>query len=410
MIYKASTIKAILRSKLPSKKKRILLALSLIRKQNSPHRKLPRHMFRRNRGFAIDEMARLPDGLFRRMFRVDRPTFTELVQQLSPLIEKDETYAINAAGTPITATTRVAVTLRWLAGGSSLDLCFAWGISRSTFYSKRGVIWPTIEAIDSLLQIGLPINDNAALSELATAFGIHSHGNMNGAIMAIDGLAVKTRCPYKWEVNNRRDYRNRKGGFGIVVLAGCDVRGKFMFAITNHAGSTNDIIAWEDSTLYHAIKDGRLPKEFFIIGDEAFTNTNQVLSPWPGRGLGPYKDAFNFWLSHSRQCIERAFGMLTQRWGIFWRRFHFAQSKWALVTQVCMKLHNLCIDKNVPVPRMRFHEDFAVNDEWVVIPNEQPDDHILRGHATGDRRRLITEDFERRGVVRPPHARSNSRA
>ena len=75
-----------------------------------------------------------------------------------------------------------------------------------------------------------------------------------------------------------------------------------------------------------------------------------------------------------------------------------------------MKLHNLCIDKNVPVPRMHFHEDFAVNDEWVVIPNEQPDDHILRGHATGDRRRLITEDFERRGVVRPPHARSNSRA
>jgi len=139
-------------------------------------------MFKRNRGFAIDEMARLPDGIFRRMFRVDRPTFTELVQQLSPLIEKDETYAINATGQPITATTRVAVTLRWLAGGSSLDLCFAWGISRSTFYSERGVIWPTIEAIDSLLQIGLPINDNAALSELATAFGIHSNGNMNGAI------------------------------------------------------------------------------------------------------------------------------------------------------------------------------------------------------------------------------------
>ena len=88
MVYKASTIKAILRSKLPSKKKRILLTLSLIRKQNAPHRRLPRHMFRRNRGFAIDEMARLPDGIFRRMFRVDRPTFTELVQQLSTCLKK----------------------------------------------------------------------------------------------------------------------------------------------------------------------------------------------------------------------------------------------------------------------------------------------------------------------------------
>jgi hypothetical protein len=58
------------------------------------------------------------------------------LRQLSPFIQKSETYAINAAGQPITATTRVAVTLRWLAGGSSLGLCFAWGISRSAFYKS----------------------------------------------------------------------------------------------------------------------------------------------------------------------------------------------------------------------------------------------------------------------------------
>ena len=162
---------------------------------------------------------------------------------------------------------------------------------------------------------------------------------MNGCILAIDGLAVKTRCPYKWEVTNRKDFRNRKGGFGIVVLAGSDIRGKFHFANTNHAGSTNDIIAWEESALYEAIKNGRIPAQFFIIGDEAFTNINQVLSPWSGRGIGAYKDAFNYWLSHSRQCIERSFGMLTQRWGIFWRKFMFSQSKWALVTQVLSLIH-----------------------------------------------------------------------
>ena len=64
-----------------------------------------------------------------------------------------------------------------------------------------------------------------------------------------------------------------------------------------------------------------------------------------------------------------------------------------------MKLHNLCIDKNVPMPGMRFHEDFARNDEWVVVPNEHDDDHNLRGRPIGDRRRLITDDFERRGVL-----------
>jgi hypothetical protein len=222
MIYKASTIKNILHSKLSPSKRRALIAELLttpIKEVRQTHRRRPRHSQLRNRGFAIHEMERLEDSLFRRMFRLDRETFFDIVRQISPIIQRDETYAINASGQPITAVTRLAVTLRWLAGGSSLDLCFAWGISRASFYSERGVLWTTIDALDSILQIGLPINDNAALEELARGFSIHSHGNMNGCILAIDGLAVKTRCPYKWEVTNRKDFRNRKGGFGIVVLA-----------------------------------------------------------------------------------------------------------------------------------------------------------------------------------------------
>jgi hypothetical protein len=86
-----------------------------------------------------------------------------------------------------------------------------------------------------------------------------------------------------------------------------------------------------------------LPEKYFLIGDEAFTCSDQMLSPWPGkwfelcvvinlfffthqlffkgRGIDRYKDAFNYWLSHSRQAVKRSFGILTQRWGIFWRPF-----------------------------------------------------------------------------------------
>jgi hypothetical protein len=68
---------------------------------------------------------------------------------------------------------------------------------------------------------------------------------MNGAILAIDGLAVKTRSPYKWEVKNRRDYRNRKGGFGIVVLAGSAVRGSSCSLSPIKPGVRMTIIAWD---------------------------------------------------------------------------------------------------------------------------------------------------------------------
>jgi len=62
------------------------------------------------------------------------------------------------------------------------------------------------------------------------------------------------------------------------------VNAKFVCASCKHSGSTNDIIAWGDSNLYQMLEiDGLLPDDFFFIGDEAFTNTQQFLSPWPGK-------------------------------------------------------------------------------------------------------------------------------
>ena len=127
-------------------------------------------------------------------------------------------------------------------------------------------------------------------------------------MLAIDGLAVRTRQPFKTEVKNIKSWCCRKGGWALIVMAGCDASGKFVMAIANNSGSTNDNIAWEMSGLYKAIEAGLLhPRCYFIIGDEAFSNTNELLSPWPGRGLGKYKDSFNYHLSHSRQVIEKGF-------------------------------------------------------------------------------------------------------
>ena len=139
--------------------------------------------------------------------------------------------------------------------------------------------------------------------------------------MAIDGLAVRVRQPYKSEVSNTKAWTCRKGGFALIVMAGSDVNGRFHMATAKHSGtfnlcvlhvlavfiytllsltgSTNDCPRWEMSALSNAISEGKLPSKYFIIGDEAFSCTNQLLSPYPGRGIGKYKDSFNYWLSHS---------------------------------------------------------------------------------------------------------------
>jgi hypothetical protein len=45
----------------------------------------------------------------------------------------------------------------------------------------------------------------------------------------------------------------------------------------------------------------------------------------------------------------------------------------------------------------------------MVLDNAQDDDVFLRGRASGDRQRLITNKLETLGVVRPIHAECSSR-
>ncbi len=145
----------------------------------------------RNRGYALQEMDHLDPRTFKRIFRVNRATFDELLELVAPLIlHCDAQKAVNSSGTPIHLKTRLAVTLRWLAGGSYVDLCFAFGIGVSSFYSDRGVIWPTIEALDEVFQMGLPINDPVCLEQLSRGFYDHSGGILDGCVIAMDGLAV----------------------------------------------------------------------------------------------------------------------------------------------------------------------------------------------------------------------------
>lgn len=157
--------------------------------------------------------------------------------------------------------------------------------------------------MDKTLVIGFPLNDADKLKEIAQEFSFFSKGHMTGCVLAIDGLVIKTRVPYTSEVENINAYHNRHDCFGLVVLAGCDSNLKFNLFSCCSSGSTNDSLAWEMCTLKRVLDEKLLPKKYYFIGDEAFACGPQMLSPWPGRGIGEWKDSFNYHLSSMRQCI-----------------------------------------------------------------------------------------------------------
>jgi hypothetical protein len=178
-------------------------------------------------------------------------------------------------------------------------------------------------------------------------------------------------------------------------------------------------LAWPLTRFYNdVIYTHLLPPQYYIVCDEAVECNEEVLVPFGGRNLGEWKDSFNYHLSSMRQCIERAFGILVQRWGILWRELTCAHSRWPLVVAVCAKLHNLCTDfrLNPPiataVPVMPEDADDA--DLAMTFLNEYnvENDGPRPRNADGDslRRLRITQYLKNQGLVRPPHCRHNTKA
>jgi hypothetical protein len=159
----------------------------------------------RNRGYAIAEMDFLDEKDFTRMFRMDRDDFGELmllVKDKIDVLPRGRINAINSSGSFIEPRTKLAVALRWLAGGSVHDIAFAFGVSKKSFYTPNGVLWKTIEAINSSFTISMHLSNEDTLANLEKGFADYSFNRLRGCVLAIDGWVVKCRAPYKSEVDN----------------------------------------------------------------------------------------------------------------------------------------------------------------------------------------------------------------
>lgn len=192
----------------------------------------------RDRETVQQEIDQLPHNVFKQMFRIDRTTFEEILRKIEPFVEAPTNESMSrrqvsgCRGSLISTRMKLYCALRFLAGGSYLDICFGFKVGFGSFFadSKYGIVWPILEAIDKAYQIYLDMDNQEEMQKLAEEFAAidrNSADVFNGVVMAVDGWVLETRQPYKGEVRNVMSYRNRKGVWGCVVLAGCDARTKF---------------------------------------------------------------------------------------------------------------------------------------------------------------------------------------
>lgn len=88
----------------------------------------------------------------------------------------------------------------------------------------------------------------------------------------------------------------------------CDASYTVIAACCNTPGSTNDRQAYTEAKFDELVES--LPGKYFVVGDSAYGPTNKMLVPYPGCNLDADQDAFNYFHSQGRMCIEQTFGIM----------------------------------------------------------------------------------------------------
>ncbi|KAJ1457800.1 hypothetical protein M885DRAFT_514888, partial [Pelagophyceae sp. CCMP2097] len=178
---------------------------------------------------------------FRTTYRVSHKLFCKILEDLRPELETlDERQARNAPTGAIAAEVRLAVALRWLAGGNVNDIYRLHHISKSEMYKS---LWRVVDAINAKYTFSFPKDDDIeALQDLERGFRAKSTNQIfEGCVGAVDGLLVKIRQPWFWEDRNlRRFFCARKNMFCLNVQAVCDAARRFTFADIHMPGSSAD--------------------------------------------------------------------------------------------------------------------------------------------------------------------------
>ena len=352
-----------------------------------------------------------------RRYKVSPRTFDLIANKIRHIVEAEnisQSKRGNNGEPPILAELQLSICLRYLAGSHFLDLEDMHGVSTASVYNSIHRVAAAI-CKEYGHVINLPLDDIDELKKIAQEFESVSDGALVGCIGAVDGIALSVeKLDPNEEVENPMDYWNFKvQGFGVVYQVVCDAKYRVRYFSNTCTGSTNDALAWECASVYRKIKDEGLPDIFYMIGDDAYKGGGDVVTPYPGANLSHDKDAFNFYHSSSRMCIEQTFGIWKERWGVFHRPSPLRLHNFKDIVEASFILHNMVIDdpeasRINQVFRGNYEEfsDVQPGDRLEVILNDTMSAQELSDlpDNASRKRDILCKHMHEIGLFRPAHS------
>jgi hypothetical protein len=181
--------------------------------------------------------------------------------------------------------------------------------------------------------------------------------NFPNVIGAIDGKHIRIKQP----CDSGSTFFNYKKLFSVVLMAWVDADYKFIFVDIGSYGSSSDATIFRISNIGKKLKNGELniqiasplpndvdgtPMPFVVAGDEAFGLSKYVLRLFPRRTLSIQKKVFNDRHTRARRMGECAFGILANKWRIFYLPIDVGVEFCVSIVKACCVLHNYVQQKD----------------------------------------------------------------
>jgi hypothetical protein len=178
-------------------------------------------------------------GTLMRRLRMRKHSFDKLVVLLAKDLVVDA-VAAHKRGGAIIPEICLYCTLRYLAGGSYLDISDIAGISQSSLYR---VIWKTITAIAKCipLRLNFPKTKEEVAAAIAGFASVSTDQAVYNCVGVVDGYLMRIKVPSKKEVKNVRSFfSGHYQCYGINIQAAADHQSHFIHLSFAAPGVTGD--------------------------------------------------------------------------------------------------------------------------------------------------------------------------
>ena len=260
-----------------------------------------------------------------------------------------------------------------------------------------------VDAVNSCEELKIVFPDSQKeINKLRNGFQAKStHGLIRRCVGCIDGLLIEIKRPSKKECGNAPNlyYSEHYCCYGLNIQAVCDASMRFIFFSVAAPGRSSDQAALEKTSLHTIIS--QLPLGLYIIGDAAYTVSDQMLVPFKGSSRQhPSKGAYNYYLSQMQIQIEMSFGILTKKWQVLQSPMVTSISCSSEIIMATSRLHDFVIleDTDIDVDSIHISPGSPLN--WGYCATTQRLDPITGTSQVQD---MIVRQVVKHGPRQPSH-------